>query len=225
MSVELWKIIFDWGAVILLGLTFAFGAGALITGNILAERQDKELGQLKLQSATAQKDAGDANKKAGEANERAGKFEKEAADLKADNLRLEAIIAPRRLSDGQQKELEALTPFANRVVQIKSYSLDVEGFVLATQIGNALGKSKIGILDNRLTMVPGDAIMTGISVSGSDKALVDVLKKALPSEEGKLTKDLPTAINRGVSSNMSFSTVTLTTPPAATITVGVKPIK
>jgi hypothetical protein len=39
MSVELLKSIFDWGTVLLLGLTFLFGAGALKTGNILAKRQ------------------------------------------------------------------------------------------------------------------------------------------------------------------------------------------
>jgi hypothetical protein len=35
MSVEFWKQIFDWASVILVGLTFAVGAGALITGKIL----------------------------------------------------------------------------------------------------------------------------------------------------------------------------------------------
>ena len=53
MSVELWKSIFDWAAVVLVGLTFIAGAGALITGKILADRQDAAMGQLKLDTAEA----------------------------------------------------------------------------------------------------------------------------------------------------------------------------
>ena len=70
MSMELWKEIFDWAAVVLVGLTFAAGAGALITGKILSERQSEQLRQFQLrmesaqqQTALAQKEAADAQLK------------------------------------------------------------------------------------------------------------------------------------------------------------------
>lgn len=149
----------------------------------------------------------------------------DTANLTAKNLQLSAIIDPRRLSDKQQKELESLTAFSGRIVELKSYSLDTEAFVLATQIGHALAKPQIKLLDNRLTMGPEGSILTGISVSGSDKALVEALRKALSPDGGELVKDLPNAVNRGISGSVKFNIVTLSIPPAATITVGVKPIK
>ncbi|MDR5729602.1 MAG: hypothetical protein RB191_19470 [Terriglobia bacterium] len=64
MSVEVLKAIFDWLAVVLVGLTFIAGAGALITGNILSDRQtarlkefDKSLTQAKTDLATQQERA------------------------------------------------------------------------------------------------------------------------------------------------------------------------
>lgn len=46
MSVELVKSIFDWAAVILVALTVITGAGALITGKILSDRQSAQIRQF-----------------------------------------------------------------------------------------------------------------------------------------------------------------------------------
>jgi len=54
MSVEFWKSFFDWGTVVLIGLTFVFGAGALITGNIIADQKDRELAEERRKTAEAQ---------------------------------------------------------------------------------------------------------------------------------------------------------------------------
>ena len=43
MSVEAWKSLFDVAAVVLLFLTFAAGAGVLITGNVVNKRQEEKL--------------------------------------------------------------------------------------------------------------------------------------------------------------------------------------
>ena len=45
MSVEAWKSAFDIATVVLLFLTFAAGAGVLITGNIINKRQTGKLHQ------------------------------------------------------------------------------------------------------------------------------------------------------------------------------------
>ena len=88
MSVEDWKSIFDWAAVILVFFTFAAGAGVLITGNILNKRQAVQLRQF-------EKDLRDEDVKIAEANERTEKL----------RLEIVSLETPRRLSAAQQKEV------------------------------------------------------------------------------------------------------------------------
>lgn len=61
MSLELWKSLFDWATILFIALTVLTGAGAIITGNKLGERQDtklrqfdKDLTQAKVDLANAQ---------------------------------------------------------------------------------------------------------------------------------------------------------------------------
>jgi hypothetical protein len=74
MSVELWKEIFDWLAVILVGLTFVAGAGALLTGKILSDRQSVQSRQFET-DLTAAKD------ELSKQQERAAKAEKALIEL------------------------------------------------------------------------------------------------------------------------------------------------
>jgi hypothetical protein len=50
MSFEFWKTVFDWSAVVLLGLTFIAGFGALVTGKVVGDRQARKL-QIDLDAA------------------------------------------------------------------------------------------------------------------------------------------------------------------------------
>lgn len=88
LSVETWKSIFDWGTVILAALTFVALAGALITGNILSDRQGEQLRQF-------DKDMTDAKSGLSAQQERAANAEKAAAEAKqiADGFRLEIAKA------------------------------------------------------------------------------------------------------------------------------------
>lgn len=239
-SVDRWN-----SAIIVMMVAAALAATGLVVTQYIAVRKAQRLSAVQAQLdaakdaqlktdlrakdgeiAAASKAAGDANKTAGEANERAGKFEDEAARLTADNLRLEAAIAPRRLSDSQQKALATLKGFPNRSIEIKSYSSDTEGLVLATQILEDLLKvPALGITDNRLTMQPAGTISFGVSVDGKDKALVDELKRIL-SMDGHLTETSSFSAPKrgGFTVTASFGRIE-GPPPAATITVGVKPIK
>jgi hypothetical protein len=215
------------GIVLALAALFGFLAAGFVvaswfTGTRLSNLQDQELNKYK---TDAGKDIAKANQLAAEANERAGKLEKEAAELTAKNLELEAAIAPRRLSARQEKGLETLTRFANRLVEIKSYSSDTEGLILATQILDGLTKSKIAIRDNRLTMQPAGSVSFGLSVEGPDVELVQDLRKIL-SLDGNLTATSSiVAPKRGFSATIGFGVTSGGQPPAATILVGVKPIK
>lgn len=129
-----------------------------------------------------------------------------------------------RLTPKQIHELESLTQFAGHSIDIRSYANDAEGFLLGSQIVNALSKPHIAIADNRFTMQAGTEVFIGVTVTGSDKALVGKLNAIL----GDLTKSSKT-ISRGlagVSVSTSFGRVTVgTAPTVAEITVGLKPIK
>jgi len=97
MSLEGWKSFFEIGGVILLFLTFIFGAGVVITGNWINERQAERLRQfdsslteaktdlLKQQerAANAERNAADAKKTASEAGEGTAKALADAAKAQA----------------------------------------------------------------------------------------------------------------------------------------------
>lgn len=184
-----------------------------------------EKSALEANVAHANERAEEANKEFALANERTAKLEKETAELNNKNLLLEAAIAPRRLSDGQRKDLASLSSFANRVVGIRSYSADTEGLILATQIAEALRKSKILIEDNRATMHPSGSMSFGVVVEGPDRELVNALTKVL-SKNGKLTASSSIkADHGGVSMTLGIGVMRFRTRPAAIVTVGPKPIK
>jgi hypothetical protein len=61
MSFEFWKTIFDWSAVVLVGLTFIAGLGALVTGNVVSDRQARKF-QIDLDAAKGRADEADSKR-------------------------------------------------------------------------------------------------------------------------------------------------------------------
>jgi len=209
----------NWGIAASVLFTFLFTVVVIV-----ADKKREKL--TKQEDLVKQEEIAGINRLAGEANERAGKLEKEAADLTAKNLQLEAAIAPRRLSGRQEEALASLTAFAPKIVAVKSYSSDTEGLILATQIVNGLTKAGIRIEDNRLTMQPAGSVSFGVSVDGTDKTLVEELKKILALDSDLTKGSSVPAMNRGgVSFSVGFGVVSGGKPPVATIIVGAKPIK
>src|ERR1700685_3380176 len=47
MSIDTWKWIFDWAAILFVAATFFAGAGALITGRVINDRQEESLRTMK----------------------------------------------------------------------------------------------------------------------------------------------------------------------------------
>ena len=64
MSVDSWKSVFDVAAVLLLFLTFIAGAGVLLTGNVINERQSKQLRAFDKDLTGAKIELADVNAKA-----------------------------------------------------------------------------------------------------------------------------------------------------------------
>jgi hypothetical protein len=203
----------------------ALGVAGEFAGEYVARPINRRIEAVRTEgTARLNKQASEAQRQAAEVSERAGKLEKDAADLTAQNLALEAAIAPRRLSKKQTTELAALSSFSGRAIELKSYSNDTESLVLATEIIDALSKSPIRIQDNRLTMQGGRSVTFGVTVEGPDKPLVDALKRILSSGGNLIGTTVNTAANVGFSVQISTGVVS-SGPMAATVTVGVKPIK
>lgn len=70
MSVESLKAFFDTAAVVLLFLTFVAGAGGLITGNIVNDRQAERLRQFDQNLTTAKYDLAKQQERAAEEKKR-----------------------------------------------------------------------------------------------------------------------------------------------------------
>jgi F0F1-type ATP synthase membrane subunit b/b' len=128
MSVETLKTVFDVGTVVLLFLTFAFGAGVLVTGNIINHRQAQqlrkfdedltdaktELGRQQERAAKAEQDAADAKTTAAQTSERATVLEKSALDAKAAQQRVETDLAKQqeRTADAEKAASDAALALA-----------------------------------------------------------------------------------------------------------------
>jgi hypothetical protein len=85
----------NWGLAVSVLFTFLFTVVIIV-----ADKKREHL--TRQEEIVKREEIAGINKLAGDANERAGKLEKEAAELTAENLRLKAAIAPRRLSEGKK---------------------------------------------------------------------------------------------------------------------------
>jgi hypothetical protein len=232
-KVDFWNSLILWAlllTVIAALLIVIFQRMAFVRARQLSDAQ-AELSRIKeesLQADLKDKDVkiSQSNQLAEEANERARRFEAEAARLTSSNLSLQAAIEPRRLSDRQEKALLTLSQFAGHAVEVRSYSSDTEGLILATQILDTLVKAGLSIQDNRLTIQPAGSIVFGVSVEGTNKELVGELKRIL-SMNGDLTatSSIASPNRSGFSPSVTFGEFRSSIPAEAVITVGPKPIK
>ena len=131
---------------------FALIAGAATWAVVRLQRielakSQKELNEYKLtveeKVAEAKTKGIEAGKMAGDALLRAAALEKEAAELKAANLALEAQVQPRRLSgDNSAKLSAALAKMQPLPIAIVSRLFDPEGADFADDLSNAFDKAR-----------------------------------------------------------------------------------
>ena len=171
MTVESLKSFFDVGTVALLFLTFAFGAGVLVTGNIINKRQAVqlrkfdsdltaariELGRQQERAAHAEREAAEAkatadsfqleiskaNERAADANEKAAKANETAEREKLARIELEEKVSWRTLSKEQRQALISnLSVFAGQLADCSFLSNDMEAFSFSSEIAGALRAAK-----------------------------------------------------------------------------------
>jgi hypothetical protein len=171
-----------------------------------------------------------ANESAAKANERAAELTKQAAALEVDlererteRLKLEAEIAPRRLTRAQHEAMAtALSPFAGGTVIITSHSHDAESAVLAKQIIAALQAARLHTIDGAGTLMQMGRFAMGVQVAGPNRALAAAIKQfleqtahlAVAAESPPQLVPDPVGIVNGI---------THSTPIDVSILVGVKP--
>jgi len=126
MSLEWWKAFFEIGGVVLLLLTFAFGAGALLVNNRLGAIQDAQLRQFdkdltdaKTKLVGQQVLASDAAAKVAGLEQDAANAKTRAATAERSLLELQQRLAHRRIDKPtQDKLIGALRPFAGATVLV-----------------------------------------------------------------------------------------------------------
>jgi hypothetical protein len=174
MTVEELKTVFDWIAVILLFLTFAAGVGVLVTGNVINERQAKQIRQF-------EKDLRDKDLK--------------IAEEQLARIKLEEDLSP-RLFKHQEAAIERLREFRGTSIVLQ-YPLDPEGKRTAEQIAFVLDGAGWKILP-KINTDPNPVFREGITVGGTDRdgtgvSPVDTVSRFIPSIPGILSPSPPSA--------------------------------
>lgn len=189
MTLEEWNIAFQFSSAVLLGLTFAVGAGAIITGYFINKRQAVRI-------ATLGSEVVEANRKA---NERAGRLELEAArqrekaaKAESDLLELQQRVKPRMFTDDQRRSLiDALKRSSPKgLVTITCVLGDGEGFAFASQVDEILKAADwptTGV--NQSVFVPQNPVGLGIVVQSA--ATVPPFVGALQRAFGSVGLALP----------------------------------
>ena len=122
-----------------------------IVGEVIFSRKDARI-QTELRSRS--------NKQLAIAMETAGQANARAEEANLARIKLEALIAPRRLDSKEQAALaKRLRTYSGKKIRIESYSVDVESEFLASQIRDAL--VSIFTIDNWISGERGSGASLG----------------------------------------------------------------
>jgi hypothetical protein len=151
-----------------------------------------------------------------------GRLNSQIETLRADNLALEAQIAPRRLKpDDCTAVAAAVATFSGRQVRIDTYSLDLEGGILGWQIASCMDSAHTVEVDRGFaSILPLGGFGVGIFVSGNDEPLVASIRDVLSKKANLLV--VP---GNGFSANniRSVQGDPARPAPAANVLIGVRP--
>jgi uncharacterized membrane-anchored protein YhcB (DUF1043 family) len=133
MSLESWKSFFEIGGVLLLFLTFVFGAGVVITSTRINARQAVQLRNFDKQLTDAKSELGKQQERTAQADARVAGLETDSANAKSEMakqqtraanaeralLELQQRLAHRRISQSDHDKLVAsLQPFRGSIVHL-----------------------------------------------------------------------------------------------------------
>lgn len=197
-DVDVWKSVFDWSSIVLISLTVFTGAGALITGKIISDRQDETIAEL--------------NKQSKEAIKRTAELEAEAASARLETEKLKQAVSWRAIPVSTASELEKLLSRRPGKVNLRYTDGDPEALFLAIQLSQILGKAKWQVAPGALKFP--NSLQFGIVLPDSGGPDANALRSAFSAAKlGYSTNPLP-------STQMGFSIATIDGAP--TLMVGSK---
>jgi hypothetical protein len=167
MSIEGWKAVFEIGGVVLLALTFVFGAGALIVNNRLNVIQAKELADFKIKFEEEQQKTALAQKEAAEAKQIAGGFERDisTANQRAAEAQKTARGFERDIAVANEKAAEA----GKQAEAEKLERVRLEAQLLPRRLSGA----QIVQLGKLLKPHPGAIVIVSAATDGESSDLAD----------------------------------------------------
>lgn len=179
--------------------------------------KDVEIGTLRVRADTAEGAIATATKEAAEAT-------KATEDERIERLRLEAQIAPRRLTVGQKAKIAVnctlfKSMFEGKRVRVVSYSLDTEGFIFSEQIVSSLRASGMAVDDDSMSVRPTGTFIMGINVFGSDSKLAREIANAIGSSGSPVAVSFVETDPTAGAIKIEYSAPV----PQVTILVGLKP--
>jgi hypothetical protein len=164
MVVSLWC-----AAAIAAFVGFATGAVVILQRASVKEASDA----LEKYKKDAGVEIAEANARAEEAKSVAAKANEVAEHERLERVKLEGVIAPRRIPENDKSLIiGALRPFARRHVVLSSYAGDAESALLGFQLLPLLQAAGLVVDEKLMTTMPFGSVATGINVTaGPDKAL------------------------------------------------------
>lgn len=180
MTVEGLKTAFDWIAVILLFLTFAAGAGVLVTGNIINSRQEEKLRTFDSDLTNAKSSLAAQQQRAADAEGRLEALRGDNLKLQSDLLKLRKEGEPRRLTGEQKDRLRRLLETHPTPIAIVSRIVDTESSDFADDFATALHEAhwESSRIRNRISSKYGVSVGT---VGANSASEVRLLSDALTS--------------------------------------------
>ncbi|HKW76720.1 MAG TPA: hypothetical protein VJN64_14410, partial [Terriglobales bacterium] len=143
MTVEGWKQIFDVATVVLLFLTFACGAGVLITTNAINKRQESQLRQFDKDLTGAKTELGKQQERAAKAEQGVAGLEEAASDAKAAQQRVETELAAQQ--ERAAKAEKALVELQQRASPRRITKEQADKFRSAFEFTNRLHNPRIAL--------------------------------------------------------------------------------
>ena len=230
MSVEFWKTICDWAAVVLVGLTFIAGAGALLAGRVLNSRQSEQLRKFEADLASAKTDNLTLQKQVAILQTDASIQQERAAKAEKSLLELQEQLKPRRLTAGQKSDLtKLLGQYKGNGAAIVTPLLDGEAVDFADDFKSALesaGWSTVRIA-NRISDKYGLAVVTCEGTKNPAlllaKKLSDALTTAGIPHDSEVFKDADASTSPEFHAGYVYLVVEHKPLPAPNQEVGYKP--
>jgi hypothetical protein len=136
MDVEWWKSLFEIGGVVLLFLTFAFGAGFMLTGKVVNERQAEKLRKYDTDNLALRGQVAALEIQAADSSKGVAGLQKEAADAKTAQQHVEVDLEKQKqkTADAEKGLLELVKLQRPRFIEGHSLSDSLKGKPAGTAI-------------------------------------------------------------------------------------------